>query len=311
MIPLDQRIAGAESVPPEVTIAIPVYNGARYIEDAVRSALAQEGVDFEVLVVDNASTDDTVERVIAMSHPRLRLIRNDENVGMTRNFNRCLEMARGHFIKFLCADDMLDRDCTVRLIDVMRQHPDVALASSARRLVDVHGHPVGFVRHAKRTTFISSLEALRLIFHVRNVAGEPTAVLFRREDARRGFDPAFSQALDVEMWFHLLSFGRLAILPEALCSIRVHEEQGTRANLRSGRLVEDKRRLFRTYSGRARPGASLWRRFLWDLRMISSIYRSGPETLRRIRQEGIREVYSPRLLAIALPLVSLVKRSKA
>jgi glycosyltransferase involved in cell wall biosynthesis len=305
------RVATAEAAgggrAPLVTIAVPVYNGAAFIEAAVRSACAQTCADMEILVVDNDSTDDTVARVsaIARTDPRVRLVRNPANVGMTGNFNRCLELAAGEYVKFLCADDLLDPRCTERMLDAIRDEPGVAIVSCARRLIDPSGAPLGEVRHVQAPRRLTGGEALRVIFHVKNLAGEPTAVLFRRDRAARGFDPAYGQALDVEMWFHLLASGDLLILPDLLCSIRMHPDQGTQQNLRSGRLVEDKRQLFRAYGPRACVGARPWHRMLWDLRMASSLARSGPETLRSVRAEGLAEVYFPTLFRMLWPLIAL------
>lgn len=300
-------VADAGARTPLVTIAVPVYNGAAFIEAAILSACAQTFGDIEILVVDNDSTDDTVARVraIAQTDSRVRLVRNPANIGMTGNFNRCLELATGEYVKFLCADDLLDPHCTQRMLDATRDAPGVAVVSCARRLIDPSGAPLGEVRHVQVLRQMSGDEALRAMFHVKNFAGEPTAVLFRRDRAARGFDPAYAQALDVEMWFHLLCAGDLLLMPDLLCSIRIHPDQGTQQNLRSGRLVEDKRRLFRAYGPRAAVGAGPWYRLMWDLRMASSLSRSGPETLRRVQAEGLAEVYFPILFRVLWPLISL------
>jgi glycosyltransferase involved in cell wall biosynthesis len=314
-VPTGDAVADhAASAPaPRVTIAVPVYNGADYIEAAVHSACAQTFADIEILVVDNDSTDDTVARVdaIAQTDPRVRLVRNETNVGMTGNFNRCLELAAGEYVKFLCADDLLDPDCTQRMLDAMLGAPGVAIVSCARRLIDPSGAPLGEARHVSKPRRLAGDAALRTIFHVKNLAGEPTAVLFRRDRAARGFDPAYGQALDVEMWFHLLGGGDLLLLPDVLCAIRIHPEQGTQHNLRSGRVVEDKRRLFRAYGPRASVGASPWHRLLWDLRMASSVSRSGPETLKRLRADGLAEVYFPALFRMLWPLVAMWQRMRS
>jgi hypothetical protein len=131
----------------------------------------------------------------------------------------------------------------------------------------------------------------------------------RKADARRGFDVSYLQAFDVEMWLRLLESGDLLLLPEALCSIRLHPEQATKANLRSGQVVEDKRRLFREFATQSREGGSLLDRAMWDLRMASSVARSGPQTARLLKESGIREVYFPDFFRHGLlPAASLVQK---
>ena len=81
-------------------------------------------------------------------------------------------------------------------------------------------------------------------FFLGNRIGEPTAVMFRRADSSQGFSLEYNQLVDLVMWFHLLYVGDYIALPEALCTIRSHEGQATKANELSGRTVEDRRRLF-------------------------------------------------------------------
>ena len=110
---------------PTVSICIPVYNMARYLRHAVDSALAQTYEDFELLIIDNVSTDDTYE--IAMEYarrdPRVRVVRNERNIGANPNFNRCFDLARGTWVKFLCADDLLAADCIEKMIAATRPGP--------------------------------------------------------------------------------------------------------------------------------------------------------------------------------------------
>ena len=203
-------------------------------------------------------------------------MRNAANLGMVGNFNRCLELATGEYIKFLCADDLLAPDCVERMLLAIQARPGVALVASARRLIGPSGNAIGEVRHTTEQQLRNGQQALSYCFYRRNLVGEPTATLFRRADARRGFDVRYLQAFDVEMWLRLLERGDLALLPQALCSIRIHPEQATNLNLRSGQVVEDKRRLFREFAARRREQASALDRATWDLRMASSVARSGP-----------------------------------
>ena len=201
----------------------------------------------------------------------------------------------------------------------IQAQPGVALVASARRLIGPKGESIGEVRYAAEEQLWTGRQATTYCFYRRNIVGEPTAALFRREDARRGFDASYRQAFDVDMWFHLLERGDLVLLPQALCAIRLHSEQGTKANLRSGQVVEDKRRLFREFAARPREHVPVLDRAIWDLRMASSVARSGPETARQLMQSGIGEVYFPGLFrygllpaaALAQRLVSRVNRDGA
>lgn len=110
---------------PTVSICMPVYNTAGYLPQAIESALAQTYPDFEVLIADNASTDGTFE--IAMQYARrdarVRVVRNDTNIGPFLNFNNCFDLARGTWLKFLCGDDWLAADCIEHMMAAVRPGP--------------------------------------------------------------------------------------------------------------------------------------------------------------------------------------------
>ena len=132
-----QLHSGGCSDAPEVSVCIPAYEAEGWIEPAVRSALEQTHGDLEVVVVDNDSTDGTVARVsaLALEDPRVRLYANSRNLGVYRNFNRALALSRGRYIKFLCADDVLEPDCVERMLRPFALSPRVGLCFAPRAIV--------------------------------------------------------------------------------------------------------------------------------------------------------------------------------
>src|SRR5713226_3435146 len=108
-----------DSTSPLVSICIPTFNAARWIKDCLGSALAQTYAPLEVLIIDDASTDETVELIRSIADERIRLLVNEQNIGLTRNWNRCIEMSCGDFIKFLFHDDILYPDCVEKMIQVL------------------------------------------------------------------------------------------------------------------------------------------------------------------------------------------------
>ena len=296
---------GAAGCARPISICIPTYNRAADLAKAHASAQAQTLRDIEILVVDNQSTDGTRSMVeqAARSDPRIRYVRQAQNIGMAQNFNACIAEARGELIKFLCDDDILAPECVARLAQALEQ-PNVVLATCARRMVDAELRSLRVVGVRREGGVIDGRTVIRELFTRWNSVGEPTAVLFRRADALRGFDPRYEHAIDIEMWCHLLRGGSLAYVPEALCSVRVHAAQATRDNIREGHIIEDKRRLFREQLPLLEGGLSRGERWLWDLRMAS--------TFGRMRAAGARpdpgevaEVFHPRAFRAMVPLASL------
>jgi glycosyltransferase involved in cell wall biosynthesis len=121
-------------VQPLVSICIPAYNTSRYLRECLNSALAQTFADFEVVLVDNASTDETsaIAEEYALHDPRIRCYRNEKNLGVIGNWNRCIGLARGEWIKFLCADDWLEPTCLARMVTAASA--EVLVVVAAERL---------------------------------------------------------------------------------------------------------------------------------------------------------------------------------
>jgi glycosyltransferase involved in cell wall biosynthesis len=292
---------------PAVSICIPTYNYAHFLGDAIGSALLQSYRDLEIVVSDNCSTDGTPELVARLMRqdPRIVYHRNEHNIGMVGNFNRCLELARGRYVKFLCADDMLGPACVARMVEVLDRHEDIALVTCGRVWVDDGGaRPLRYAGYARRSVRVPGDQVMARCFFYGNLIGEPTAVMFRRAAAGRLFSDRYTQLMDLEMWFHLLRQGSLEFLREALCSIRQHAGQATQENVEWGAVLEDKRELFKEFHAKAAVRASLLKKASWDLRMAVTVRRTSAAGL-AISPREIDEVFFSRVFRrLTYPLVS-------
>lgn len=129
---------------PKISVCIPAYNRAHLIGATVRSVLAQNYDDYEIVVSDNCSSDDTVEVVRRFGDSRIKVFRNERNLGMYPNFNRCIERTTGEYIKFLLSDDyFVTRDALATYVRVLDAHPEVGLVSSAYVSVNERGELSG------------------------------------------------------------------------------------------------------------------------------------------------------------------------
>jgi glycosyltransferase involved in cell wall biosynthesis len=254
-------LAAASLMSPKISVCIPVRNGGAFLPLAVDSVLSQSFDDMELIVVDNCSTDGTAEWLERKNAEvgKIKFFRNAADIGLARNFNACLASATGAYVKFLCADDLLLPGSLQRMADALDADPSAALAVGARRLIDDKGATIAVQRYARRSLHMAGEQAINRCLFGKNYIGEPTAVMFRRSAAARGFSEAFPHLIDLEMWFHLLEQGRLISLPDEVCAIRRHAAQMTHQNTRSGALLDDNVRLFEQYgrksyvrAGRAR-----------------------------------------------------------
>jgi glycosyltransferase involved in cell wall biosynthesis len=134
---------------PSVSVGLPVYNGARFLSRALDSLLAQRGVDLELVICDNASTDETPEiaKAYAARDARVRVQRSETNLGVERNFARALECASGNYFMWAACDDWWAPDFAVRMVSALERNPAAAVAMSAVERVSESGHLLDLVRH--------------------------------------------------------------------------------------------------------------------------------------------------------------------
>jgi glycosyltransferase involved in cell wall biosynthesis len=144
-----ERIERRRRRTPAVDIGLPVFNGERFLASAIESILAQEYRDFEVIVLDNASTDSTAEiaRDFATTDERVVYFRQDANVGAARNYNDVLALAAAPLFKWATHDDVLCPQWLGRCVDALHGQPAAVLAYTRRAIIDTDGNVIG---HAHR-----------------------------------------------------------------------------------------------------------------------------------------------------------------
>jgi glycosyltransferase involved in cell wall biosynthesis len=209
---------------PRVSICIPTYNYARFLPAAIESVLAQDYADYELIVVDNASEDETAA-VLARYGDRLEAHRNERNLGLFGNFGRCLELARGDLVKFLAADDWLHPAFLGEAVALMDRHPSAAIVSGPGFFVDGDGRVYGVgTTGVFAAGLVPGREALRAQAEHLNVIGMPSNTLLRRAavDAAAGFEERFAPAADVHLWGKLLARHDLAWLAQPRSYLRIH-----------------------------------------------------------------------------------------
>ncbi len=232
----------------KVSICIPTYNHGHFIADAITSVLDQSFTDFELLVVDNCSTDNTREIVAGYADNRIRYFCNETNVGPRENLNRCLQHATGEYVKILCADDLLEPACLEQMVQILGSNPQVSLVASGRILVDVELNVIKTEAYSGKYKIWSGSDAITRCLFYGNYIGEPAAVLFRRKDARRGFNTAYAQLIDLEMWCHLLEQGDLATIPAGLCRLRQHDAQQSKSNRQAFSFLQDENKIYEEFA---------------------------------------------------------------
>jgi hypothetical protein len=219
----------ARATPPEVSVVIPLYGAERTIAGTLASVLAQSWTDFEVIVVDDGSTDRGPDIVWGLADHRVRIV-TQENRGLAGARNTGIREARGAYVALLDADDRWHQHKLTVHVAALAARPEVGLSFDSSRLVDDDGHPLGLVQHPSRAT-VTPADVL-----CRNPVGNGSAAVLRRaalddlafHDPRSGrvcwFDESFRQSEDVECWTRLVATTRwhLAHVPATLTDYRVN-----------------------------------------------------------------------------------------
>ena len=214
---------------PTVSVCIPTYNRAKLLQQAIESVLAQTFEDFELVISDNASTDETEQVVKSYSDTRVIYSRNSHNIGWNGNMNQVLSLARGEFLTIIPDDDLMMPENLARKVAVLRPNPRVGLVHSKYHLIDPEGRVVrsntnwGHGPDRSADAVEPGHEVLRALLLGFNSINLPT-VLFRRTCYERlgGFTDLLSHTDDYEYWMRIAAHDDVAFLAEPLVKWRVH-----------------------------------------------------------------------------------------
>ena len=215
------------SLAPKVSVCIPVYNGSAYIAESINSVLAQTYEDFNLIVCDNCSTDNTEEIVRSFSDPRLTYIRNTKNLGLVGNSNRCLDLAKGEYVCILHHDDVMLPENLERKIRLLDEHPEVGFVHSNLIVIDSDGEVFAenIWHEDSRRDYIEDGQTVFRRFLDNLPLGTSIfigAVLARRSCYEHigGFNSELPHCTDSEMWMRMLLFYDVACIGTPLVKYR-------------------------------------------------------------------------------------------
>ena len=223
---------------PKVSICIPAYNGARYIDRTIRTVLAQSYKDFELIINDDSSTDNTLKVVegYAKSDHRIRVFVNEQRLGLTGNWNSALSHATGEYVKLLCQDDLLEPDCIEKQVRILEAFPQVSLVTCATKVIDSNDKVMMRRKFWHGTRLFDGRKAAKISLLGVNLFGEPSAGMYRkREQEKIGlYDTRYGYVPDWDFSLRLLGEGDLYNIDEFLTKFRVNTDT------ESGRLLNHK-----------------------------------------------------------------------
>ena len=208
-----------------VSVLMPCYNSEKYLEEAVESILNQTFLDFEFIIVDDGSTDQTYKILssFAKKDERIRLYKNEKNIGIVKTRNRLLSLSKGKYIALLDSDDIAMSERIEIQVDYMEKHPDIGLLGSWVSPVDENGVPAKRWKYPLNDLVIKT----RLLF---SNAFASSSVMIRREALPvNGYDEYYAQAEDYDLYCRISKNWKVFNLNKILIKYRIHSESISRS----------------------------------------------------------------------------------
>ncbi len=235
-----------ERTTPRITVHVPCYNYGRFLPDALDSLLAQSFADWEAVVIDDASDDDTAAVLSRYRDPRIRIVRHPVNRGHIATYNEGISLAAGEFFVILSADDRYKPCFLARVVNCFDEHPEVALVYTDGDLIDDNGD----LLRPNDGTFGKSgvYQGLPLLFARTFIAASGGVARTATLRAVGGYDPDLPHTADAYLWCRLAILGPFGYVAESLYDFRLHhgsmQHQLPRSQVLETEHVEQLRRIF-------------------------------------------------------------------
>ncbi len=208
---------------PAITVLMPVYNGEKYLREAIDSILTQTFTNFEFLIINDGSTDSSEQIILSYTDPRIRYVKNEANLKLIASLNKGFTLAAGKYVIRTDADDVNHAERLQLQYNFMEQHPDVGLLGTG---FETFGENL-----PTKTVIYSPDHNTICLKHLYQIHLSHGTSIFRMEVVRKNklfFDPAYAHAEDYELWTRFSAVSKLANIPQVLYRVRHHEHEVSR-----------------------------------------------------------------------------------
>lgn len=206
-----------------VSVCIPAYNGAKYLPATLESVCRQRHDDLEIIVVDDASPDNTREVVESWPDPRVRYVRNEKNLGVPGNLERALNLATGEYVGIYEDQDLFHPDLFARSVTIMERDRDVGFVATGVRIINFESNTVAVYTRPWAEVLDGAWVARQLL--TRPYAAFGVSNLIRRsalvQIQRPWFDARYWWYADIHLWLRLASRNRVGYIRDPLISMRM------------------------------------------------------------------------------------------
>lgn len=211
---------------PKVSVIVPSYNHSKFIEAAINSIITQTYQDFEIIISDDASKDDSVEKINKIVDPRIKLFPHKENMGAVYNTNFCIEKATGEYIALLNSDDLWEKDKLEKQVNFLEKNRNIGAVFTNALFVDEEDKPLSIQEYQWADVFVEENkkkgEWLERFFFKLNCLCHPS-ILIRKEVYEKTalYNPCFRQLPDFAMWVDILKYTEIHIMDEKLVKFKI------------------------------------------------------------------------------------------
>lgn len=219
----------------KVTVLMPVYNAEKYLDEAICSILDQTFTDFEFLIIDDGSTENSINIISSYSDSRIRFVKNEQNVGISRTLNRGIELASSDLIARMDADDISLPERLQKQYEYLMNHPECGLVSTHVENISEDGKSLWFYQPDGRFAYFN-LTFLCWIYH--------PSVMYRRQAVTDSGMYPLSYAEDYRLWCKLIRRYKIYNLPEILLKYRVTRQSTSNTVLKKEYRDTEREQIF-------------------------------------------------------------------
>jgi len=199
---------------------MPVYNGDNYLNEAIESILNQTFSDFELLIIDDCSTDQSINQVKSYNDPRIKLFVNNKNMGQSKTLNEGLNLSKGRYIARMDQDDISMPERLERQSKFMKDNPNVDVVGTWLQLMG---------KYDEILELETKSEDIKMNLLTNENLAHPSVMIRKRVLEKYNFiyDTSYNVAQDYDLWVRMFDFCSFANIPEALIKYRMHDNQNS------------------------------------------------------------------------------------
>jgi len=215
---------------PLISVLLPVYNGGAYLQQSLQSVLNQQFTDFEILIIDDCSVDDSFNYLQSISDSRISLFRNEKNRGLFYNLNYLVGQSKSPLLKLWAQDDRMYPGCLGSFVAFYQLHPGVGFIYSGRDIIDENGHIKENKIVDNTPSIISTALHAKIAYFTGSIAGNIANVCINKKamDKVGMFNEQMKISADFDMWVRLAKDHDTGFIPEKIIQLRDHDKQLSR-----------------------------------------------------------------------------------